>query len=40
LRFSGRLKRYDSAETLFKMLDYVHNVTFTIEKGRIIIWQK
>ena len=40
LRFSGRLKRYDSAETLFKMLDYVHNVTCTIEKGRIIIWQK
>ena len=40
LRFSGRLKRYDSAEELFEMLDYVHRVTFSIENGRIVIRRK
>ena len=40
LRFSGRLKRYESAEELFEMLDYVHRVTFSIENERIVIRRK
>lgn len=37
IKFSGRLQRYDSAEELFKMLEYTQEIFFDVTKHRITI---
>lgn len=37
LRFSGRLKRYEDAAPLFKMLEYTEDIEFVWSKGSVLI---
>ncbi len=40
IKFSGRLQRYESAETLFEMLGYTQELSFDLTKHRVTIRRK
>lgn len=40
MKFSGRLKRYDNLEPLFRMLEYTQDLRFSIQNDKIVIRRK